>query len=498
MTAVKARVFAPQCSVLLIKNVARKTVDGEAAVSDRFSGTERVIDLAPWLSDSSGIRTSKSVREAAGGFSLTLADRRHPISLDSLYGLIEPMDLIEIRMSHTPHEYTATGDKLPIIMRGVVTSIRRTESMASSGKPARQVVVSGQDYGKFWQILQIFYMPNYPAGANLLTQFKAFAQYGVGFATQSARAFLVDVVEKIINPFISDMRSSGEGGSNPDVSPLVLLQADDDDVQGSLGVVSPFGINQWNGGTVYQLLRSHLDVGPWCELFIEDREDGVHVVYRNVPFYGTDGNQIGEFEDPDVIDVPAADVVSLSLDRSDEDVANYFWVDAPRYEMVNGPILRAVAASGDESSYFLQDHHNANPKIYGVRKMWVQTQQGAASEWTSGAGAKEATVTQIQTLSESWITSRRTLLAAYNKDNVVFEDGSIRLRGREDIRAGVYVRLYRGSMTALYYVVEVSHEFIPFSGFFSTLRVVRGTGFIERAKRSGGLLAPYNSELTDV
>ena len=43
-----------------------------------------------------------------------------------------------------------------------------------------------------------------------------------------------------------------------------------------------------------------------------------------------------------------------------------------------------------------------------------------------------------------FIGEKRAQLIAQNQDNVVFEAGAMRLRGREDIRAGEYVNLMLG------------------------------------------------------
>lgn len=494
----KAKVFQPQIKVLLLKNVARSTTDGNTPVSGRFKGSNRTLDLSKWLCDASGVRTSKSVRDAAGGFSITLADRINPDNLDTLYGLIEPMDLIEIRMAHEPHK--AMG-QLPIVMRGFVSDVRRQESAGGSG-PSRQVIITGQDYGKIWQMLQIFYMPNYVSGQNLITQFKLFAQYGIGFEAQKAKDFLASVVLKVINPFIAEMKGQGEDGANPDTSPVKELRVLEKDVQTGDGIVAPFGINQWNGGSIYQLLHTYLDVGPFCELFLEDREDGVFVVYRQNPFYKLNGDKIEEqegksgFTDPEVIEVPASDIASMNVSRSDSGVANYFWVDAPRFELNYGPYLKLAAAQGGEDDFFVTKHPNNNPKLYGIRKMWEQTQQGAPEEKFSGNGLKKDEHKAQMDLSSKWISTRRKQLVEQNKDNVVWEQGTIRIRGREDIKAGVYVRIKRGSMYSKYYVVSVDHEFIPFSGFFTTLHVERGDGFAERVKRAGGAASPYYSEIS--
>lgn len=69
-----------------------------------------------------------------------------------------------------------------------------------------------------------------------------------------------------------------------------------------------------------------------------------------------------------------------------------------------------------------------------------------------------------------------------NKDNVVFESGTIRLRGNEAIKAGMVLNIQRGRLTSQYYAHRVDHEFVPYQGFFTTVTVDRGTGYIDRAQ----------------
>ena len=143
---------SPLLQVRLYKTISRKTVDGQAAVSARYEGKDEFIDLVPFMQSGSMVRTSKSVREPAGGFSITFADQaQHSgavgsgLALESVYGLVEPMDIVEIRM------WGGVGsmpDKAPIIMRGFVSEIQRQQAVGENGQPQRQVVVTDQDYGK--------------------------------------------------------------------------------------------------------------------------------------------------------------------------------------------------------------------------------------------------------------------------------------------------------------------------------------------------------------
>ncbi|WP_429500581.1 hypothetical protein [Paraburkholderia youngii] len=75
--------------------------------------------------------------------------------------------------------------------------------MASS---MRTVTISGQDYGKLWQIMQIKYMPSYVVGENYLSSFKLFERFGVGFVTgMTAGASGQEVISNLVNPFISSL-----------------------------------------------------------------------------------------------------------------------------------------------------------------------------------------------------------------------------------------------------------------------------------------------------
>ena len=140
MTSVRSA--TPRLSVILYKTIGRESIDGQRAVSVRYKGKSERIDLTPFLDDGSVVRTTKDIREPAGAFSITLFDKPQtalaPLSvseegmalhLESIYGLIEPMDMVEIRMWNglgtAPSPY-------PIVMRGFVSSVRRSERSSIS------------------------------------------------------------------------------------------------------------------------------------------------------------------------------------------------------------------------------------------------------------------------------------------------------------------------------------------------------------------------------
>jgi hypothetical protein len=129
----------PQISVVLKKNIGRANIGGDIAASQRFQGTARTIDLMPWLGDAGGVKTSKSVRQPAGMFSIVLADRMEESERDSLYAAIEPMDVVEIRMAPDISKYTGAFTKPIRTARRTSTAsgasrCRRTRAHASTGR----------------------------------------------------------------------------------------------------------------------------------------------------------------------------------------------------------------------------------------------------------------------------------------------------------------------------------------------------------------------------
>lgn len=480
------KVYQPTFRVTLYKMVARKGLGGKAVTSDRFQGTvqQQAVDLTPFLGDGAAVRTNKSVRQPAGGFQLTIGDQAHGAAmLETLYGLIEPMDMIEIRGRHA---LTGTGD-VPVIMRGFVSDISRSEAMSGDGRPQRVVTINGQDYGKIWQIMQIVFWADYVLGQDFISGFRLFEKFGVGFATAlPVQDFVGQVFDKCINPFVDKMMPAD----------FPLPREIKTDITVRHGTTSP-GI-QSQQGTFYNLLAGFSDVGVWNEMFIEDRDDGVFVVFRPNPYLTATDDPPQKIQtdapDPVYIDIGDDDLVSISVSRSDANVSNYFWVAAPRFDLVDDYITRQWAVTkGSKDTVVLAEYTNSQERLYGTRVMQAETSLGADSLITHNTGGpKDAVTQQGQTMVE-WVTDRRKTLVEQNKDNILFERGSMRVRGNEAIKAGTYVRLSRGSTSAVYYVVEVDHEIVPYSGWFTTVQFERGTGFIRRIQAGG---SPYLAEMS--
>jgi hypothetical protein len=481
----------PGLKIQLYKNIGRSTLSGTGAnalpVSTRFSGQNQIVDLTPFMGEQGRVVITKSIREPSGTFQIDFTDQVIG-SGDDLYGLLEPMDIIIISFAGDAYKYNAG---LPIMMRGFVSRVHRSQSMTAD-RPSRRVTVTGHDYGKIWQICQVFYMPWIPSQNNLITSFPFFQRFGLSFGTMHAESFVQQIVAKVLNPFITLMSASANSGAgNPSLLQLGL------DMQISDGTISPFGLTDGQGGTIYSLLAQYCDTGPWNELYIEDRPAGPFVVYRPNPFKTPDGKSfiMNTVTPPAEINISLNDVISMEVGRTDEDVGNYFWVDAPRYNLFYDFVAKGFTSQGSSQTFFKTNYGNCDPKLYGIKKMWEQTNQGGRGETNAGNGTTGTIHAQGSAYGLNWITGRRTDLIALNQDNVVFEKGTMRLKGNEAIKAGTYLLLQHGNMTSRYYVPSVTHTYEPFGLYTTNVTVERGSGFIDRVQQGSGKAAPYFAEL---
>lgn len=497
----------PRISVRLYKTISRTTVDGVGAVSTRYKGKSEFIDLTPFLGEGSSVTTTKSVREPAGGWRLTFADRPLKASgnpanwvptstIESIYGLIEPMDVVEIRM------WSGLGPApavLPIKMRGFVSRVQRVQAMSQDGKPVRQVMVSGLDYGKIWQTFQILYLPAYAEGKGMLTNFSMWEMFGVKAESGILASELVKkVVTEIINPHIkgfmpekSVMPTEIEAGKFISVTP---------------GAVSDSYQNQQ--GSLYDLLKFYGDVGVWNELYTEDHEDGVHCVYRAIPAMhiskpdGAKDRKIQEAApDPIMVEVPDHFIRTLNSERADDNVANFYWVNNQRYDLIDDVYRKLHAIGSDDTSVNLKEYPNSAVKYYGVRKMEAETQQtdGRVLNLSSGQDAAEQEKRSGKFV--DWLTLRRQQMVDMNKDNVVLERGTASVKGglmrpdgKECMKAGDYAVFKQGTFSYPAYIVELIDEFQPFAGYTATINYERGEGFVRRIQREGGLQSPWLAE----
>jgi hypothetical protein len=482
-------VYTPAIQVTLFKVVQRSAgTDGAAA---RYTAAQRTVDLTPYLGDAGAVRTAKALSEAAGGFSITFADKTDPAISDSAYAVIEPMDGIEIRAARSPNLYA--GGNLPLIMRGYVISVRRAESVDAEGNPQRAVIVQGQDAGALWLLNNLYFMlstlPVSQGGSkDYLSIFQLNAVTGIAPQLYSANQFMQTFVDQVVNPRVRmlDIVSSNQ-------FPTFTVAASVPD-----GAVYPQqGINL-DAMSLWQAASMFAD-RPWNEFFIQDLEAGPQLVFRPVPYKDLTGNYIiNGAVDPGTINLDIAAVVALDVMRSNARVANFWWVPVGNSSLLtNGAATTAALISGEplETGY-----ENNDPNLYGVRRMeaasnLLPTSIGAIPGMLPPAERQTAAADITQ-----WNIARATQLKLMNHDNSVYEEGTALVQGNENLVIGKYLHLTRGALVADYYIERVAHSFSPMKTWTTNLAMVRGTGFLNRIKYTGspsaaeGRYGPYSTQ----
>ena len=132
-------------------------------------------------------------------------------------------------------------------------------------------------------------------------------------------------------------------------------------------------------------------------------------------------------------------------------------------------------------------------KYYGVRPLYASTQLSENAISTIGSGQAGSDIEKNSTKMMSWLEVRRVELMDMNKDNVVYEHGSARIKGGqmrpvggESMKAGDYARFVMGRLIWDAYCVQIDHEFLPFSGYTQTVVFERGEGFVKRIELESG------------
>jgi len=472
----RVTVNRPILSVMLYKTIARD----QSLKALRYSVGPNPIDLDHFLSDESSVSVTRTINAPAGSFSITVADNgyKYASDIDSLYGLVEPMDILQIRMCQNAADYN--GVVWPLVMRCVVSEVRRDEAMGSDGKPKRTVTIAGQDWGKFLQINQIKYIKGNPDNKDWLSEYAAALHNGIETGeysageiitktTEIANKFLANFGDENIVPFLVDVSAA-------DPNDMVMIQ----------------GWPSFPRGVMWEFYQNYGDLGPFYELFIDDTEEGPKIIYRKPPFLALDGGLLASIYGVsiDVVNIPPDHIMRISSSRSDADVANWFWVDPQRSAMIDDSVMRLNALSGAPANCHVEGPNNAS-NLYGTRTMEVKSNHGLMPQ-----GGKRDQVDQGVANSMTYLAAKRGRLAQSNVDNAMLESGSMVLKGNEKIKVGSYIFVLRGEFHAMYYVESVTHNFAPFRSFTTTVKFIRGTGFIARS--GGGLNDAMNSYLQEI
>jgi hypothetical protein len=452
--------YHPRLNVTLIKS-NRRSGQGFAGRYDTQPSEE---DITPLLGEHCRVQTSKSLHAPTGGFTITVTDQPGKNS-DTIYAMIEPMDYVEIRMARNPHDHI--GGKLPIIMRGVVDHIARHESMGTDGKPTRSVTVSGSDAGKFFLMGQLFWAKSYILNPFQTASFSVFEHFGKNIGNMKASDFMT-LCHSIIDEWITMSKLSSYWQINTDFTV-------------KNGYIGPWGVNAENAENVWNLMEMNGDVGVWNELFIEDRDGSSVLVYRPTPFRALKDNALihPEATAAKTVEITAEHIEESNLSRTDANVANYFWVTQSRAQNIADSSMLLFDAAKKVTD-LIDDTPNNTESIFSWKKMEAQTTQ-TGSAANNAQAMKEGEIKTYDDTMLDWLAQRRKILKEFNRDNVAFESGTLRLMGNEKIKPGIDLKVTRGNLKWQGYVTQVEHDFQPYQHYTTTVNLERVTSFWTRA-----------------
>jgi len=477
------KVNTPKITVELFK-----LVDHSGQVAKKYDGSDKKFDITHLLGDGGSIHISKDIDQPCGSFSISFSDKvggnGNP---DTVYALIEPMDLIEIRASRESWKYQ--DGQYPLIMRGFVTTISRSEEVSSDGSPVRTVHVTGQDSGLLWVINNFDIQLAYVLEMRFISE-AFFLQAAVGM---ELTPFKVSKFMERVNELIMTEKISVLNAVSSKVIPSFNVKATVNE-----GTVTPWAIGKFSG-SYWDLLKNFCD-RPWNELFIEDDGDIGHetptIIFRPSPYKDINGSYImQDAANPGIFTVIDTALVSLNVARSRNRVSNIYWVPPGATSVETN--LRALIRAMSNKKMLDFDYGNNSPSLFGYNRMAVNSALVNTEYHTMIAQLPSDQRPPENSNLLLWYEHRRDQLRDLNRDNVVWEEGDAVVKGDEHIKPGRFVTINRGSFYAEYYCNSVSHNFSPLHGWTATLGLLRGTGFIFRRDQPGiywkeGRKGPYS------
>lgn len=463
-------VAAPKVQATLFKMVGRRP-EG----SERYNRASRKFDLTRFLGPGGSIHIQKAVNQPTGSCAMVFNDRIDPSTLDSVSALIEPMDMIEVRGSVRPHLYQ--GRELPLLMRFFVSEIRHSESAGTAEAPLRTVTVAGEDCGKlllihhmWWQVAAL-----QQAEVQYLNVFKMQATAGIDVGYLPVGEFMKQLLQ------VANLKINKLPPFAPEqVKPFSIASSVTE------GRVSPNRVASYDG-SIWGLMSQYADM-PWNEIWCDDRipdggdepgNEAPVLIFRPSPFRGIDGAMVNpEADSPRGFIISDRYIQTIERSRSDRNVANWFWTPPGASMLEDG--FAVSNASLQNGSQFDFEHPNNMPSLYGIKKMEVQSVL-LPNEYGGSRPAGGGELVQ-------WHEKRAQMLRAMNRDNVMWEDGTLTMAGDEEARCGREVIVRRGGSSWEAYVPSVSHTIRAMADWTTTLSFVRGTSFNNRIQSGGSVM----------
>lgn len=449
------------------------------------------VELTPFLGDLGSIRTSKSLNEPCGGFSITFADALSNTGADSVYGLLEAQDLIEIRAGRWPLVAPFPGGRQRLIMRGYVSEVRRDETVGPDGTPQRSVTITGHDSAKLFFNWSVLPEAQIAAGQEtMVSTFKLQASFGIAGGIKPVGDVVTQIITEMMNPRVA-MLSNFSGWDIPEFVPMVQGPPEG---QAWGGMFDSFMMG--GGGRYWDLLEWVAD-RPWNELFVRDNpvSELPEVFFRPVPYRDTGGALImPRATEPERIDRDIREIVSISMGHGDAKTANFFFVPPvnPQGNSMTSIKSMTLGSGGLGPPLFSVDHDNSNMSLYGLRKMMYGTRLYAEDapepvppNSTTPAARLFAGVTDT-----NWHLYRANQLRLLNQDNSIWDSAHMVLKGSPDLLIGCELYWKRGQrrgqgFETRGYIAGVEHEMRPLRAggqahWLTNLTLERCNNYLER------------------
>ena len=178
-------------------------------------------------------------------------------------------------------------------------------------------------------------------------------------------------------------------------------------------------------------------------------------------------------------------LVAIDVSRSDLNVANWFVIQSPKMAGLFGPLYNQILLTSDDPWTYLKDDEYCKPDLYGDRKMEVIINQVPNDHPITIGRIKADQLEPLKRTWEDWIKKRRETLARFNREAVLWENGTVTLRGDEAIKPGRYLCMTRGEFEQSMYLTGVTHTFQPYHSYTTTAQFIRGSGWVKRQRLPG-------------
>ncbi|MGX2041087.1 hypothetical protein ACWJKU_13265 [Methylocaldum sp. MU1018] len=376
--------------------------------------------------------------------------------------------------------------RLPVVMRGQVSEIRRKRGVDDQGRPQRQVVITGQNLiGRTWQALRIFYINGTPLGDNILTTFRFLQKYdttGTIARNPNVADFMNDIVFQLISQFLGTMTWTNRKALGLEFSTISIECSARGRVQGMLA-------SSFEGGSLYRFIAMLCDVDSGLnELFSVSGEDGETIILRPTPWRDLRGKYIQDgVPDIQTFEIDDGDIISIESARTDQNVSNFVRVRSRPWVLNSDSAFMMANAITDQT-----DYPYCSPELYGYRLLDAEILLGAP-DYTGPADKRNAEQRKsYDSTMTDWIKNQRDALALAHRDAALFGRGAMTLRGNERLRAGTFIRIKDGDLSYSVYASRVEHMFAPFRGFTTTVHYERSDEFIRRSRMD---TSPYWNEM---